>query len=106
MNMADFEKNLTASQVAQKVGVSVKTLNGWYGWVRDDSFKKPDDLPALPDYIQIGSRGVRLWSKNDIKLLKKFGAALPKGRNGVMGEYNQKFWGKRAPKDKEENNEQ
>lgn len=86
---------LTATDVAHIVGVSVPTLTNWYKWYNDDKYKKPVGTPSLPSYEQIGSRTPRYWDKGDVDKLIKFKEWLPKGRAGVMGEFNSKSWVKK-----------
>lgn len=83
---------LTASQVGNKLNISVKTLTNWYKWYEDTSFEKPENTPELPPYTRTHNRGPRLWKKSDIKKLKLFQEFLPKGRNGIMGEFNKRYW--------------
>lgn len=87
---------LTATKVAQELDVSVPTLNNWYKWYMNDDYDKPDDTPELPEYEQAGKGTPRYWTEKDIKKLKIFQAWLPKGRGGVMGDYNARHWGKRG----------
>ena len=80
---------LTSTQVAVLVGVSEATLNFWYRFRRAN----PDNEYALllPDFIQSTNRQKRLWNREDIPKLIKFKNAIPKGRNGIMGEVTQKY---------------
>jgi hypothetical protein len=100
--MSKNEKNLTAYQVCNELNVSVKTLTNWYKWYNDPSFEKPKNMPTLPKYEQSHEKGPRYWSKDDIKTLKVFKESLPRGRNGIMGEFNKRYW---STKEKENNNE-
>lgn len=87
---------LTASRVAQKLDISVATLNNWYKWYHNAEFVKPEGMPDLPEYEQQNPRGPRYWETDDLKALKAFKKWLPKGRGGVMGELNAKYWGERG----------
>lgn len=91
-----MEKNLTASKVANQLDISVTTLNHWYGWYRAEDIEKPEGVPPLPDYNQQGINGTRYWSQEDVEMLRKFKEWMPKGRAGIMGNYNARFWGKRG----------
>lgn len=92
---------LTASQVANKLGVSVKTLTTWYAFYNDSSIEKPKNMPQLPMYVQEHVQGPRYWNKADIEKLKKFRDWVPRGRNGVMGSINNKYWKKKGSKSDE-----
>lgn len=78
---------LDAIHVACKLNISVRTLTLWYKWAK----LNPDNTYAqmLPKYEQSGPRAKRLWKKEDIKALKKFQKAIPKGRAGIMSEVTQ-----------------
>ena len=79
-----------------QLDITVATLNRWYGWYNDDRFEKPEDMPPLPPYVQKGVGGKRYWKEEDMKMLHAFKDWMPKGRAGVMGDYNNQFWGKRG----------
>ncbi len=91
---------LTATKVSQKLGVSVTTLTNWYKWYTLSALtmKLPKDCPELPPYEQDHPRGIRYWNPEDLPKLVKFKKWIPKGRGGVMGEYNSRFWGARGKK--------
>lgn len=96
---------LTASKVAQALDISPGTLTNWYRWYENAGEEKPSETPALPNYTQESIRGPRFWREEDIPQLRKFQEWIPKGRGGVMGSWNAKFWGargKRALKNKED----
>lgn len=82
---------LTASKVSQKLDISTRTLDNWYKFYTGD-FDHPDDMPTLPEYIQESVRGPRYWKPEDIKTLKKFKEWIPRGRGGVMGRLNERYW--------------
>ena len=88
---------LSASQVANALDISVKTLTNWYRWYFDDTIKKDYDFPKLPEYFQEYQNGPRYWTKEDIPQLIKFQEWLPRGRNGVMGRISEQYWGERKP---------
>ena len=87
---------MTATKVSQYLDISVPTLNNWYKWYNNPRYEKPANMPKLPAYTQIGKRGIRYWNKEDLKDLEIFRDWLPKGRGGVMGDYNAQFWGDRG----------
>ena len=87
---------LTATKVAQYLDISVPTLNNWYKWYNNPEYEKPKDTPELPAYTQQGKRGTRYWDKADLPKLMKFKKWIPRGRAGVMGDYNAQFWGERG----------
>ena len=90
-----MEKLLTATKVAQHLDISVPTLNNWYRWYNQEA-SKLKDVPKLPDFIQASSRSTRYWEEKDLEKLAAFQAWLPRGRGGVMGNWNAKFWGERG----------
>ena len=92
INSENTEYCLTASNVANRLNVSVKTLTNWYKWQADDSIEKPDEFPRLPSYFQTRSNGPRLWRECDMEQLFAFKQWVPKGRGGVMGAINQQYW--------------
>ena len=89
-------KKLTATKVTQYLDISVATLNNWYGWYNNPEYIKPKDTPELPAYTQQGKRGTRYWDKADLPKLMKFKKWIPRGRAGIMGDYNARFWGDRG----------
>ena len=78
---------LTMDEVAVAVGVTRQTIYLWYKYKAE----KPDSEYAklLPECIVIGRQ--RFWNKSDINNLRRYKKALPKGRNGVMGDVTQKY---------------
>ena len=94
--MKNNKKMLTASNVANELNISVKTLTNWYKWFYDDSIKKPENYPKLPNYTQLYERGPRMWTESDIEKLREFQTWLPRGRSGVMGEVSSKYWSKKG----------
>lgn len=85
---------LTASAVANRLNISVKTLNNWYKWQNDDSILKPKYFPRLPDYIQDYENSARYWSKDCIKEFEDFQEWMPRGRSGIMGDVSCKYYRK------------
>lgn len=90
---------LSANKVAQHLDISVKTLEGWYSWYNNPEMEKPENTPVLPPYEQVGVRTQRWWKEEDLEQLEIFKNWIPKGRGGVMGAYNKRYWSKeRQPK--------
>lgn len=87
---------LTAGAVCLRVGVSTKTLNNWYAWYLDPDMEKPESTPELPMYVQDREKGPRYWSEESVEKLIAFKEWLPKGRNGVMGRFNERYWSKKS----------
>lgn len=85
---------LTATKVAQQLGVSNRTLLNWYAWYLNDDIKKEGSIPELPMYEVINNAGTRVWKEEDIPKLVKFKEWVPKGRAGIMGAHNSQYWGK------------
>jgi len=86
-----FSDLLSASEVSGILNVSTKTLTMWYKWQEDPNYSKPKDMPKLPDYVRIHSRGPRYWYRSSIPEIMKFQDYLPRGRAGIMAEFNQKY---------------
>lgn len=80
---------MTVEEVALLVGCSVKTINNWY------LFKSlhPDNEYAkmLPNFIRNGPRDTRYWNKEEVWKIIEFRQAIPKGRNGILGDATQKY---------------
>ena len=87
---------LSSNKVAQHLDISVTTLNNWYHWYENKQFEKPADMPELPAFSRAGARGPRYWNSADLPKLEAFRDWLPKGRGGVMGDWNARFWGARG----------
>ena len=86
------ERLYKIEQLAVILDVSVKTINNWYWYKRENS---DDELAKLlPDYIQESARSTRYWKESDIEQLIKFKLAVPKGRYGVMGSITQRYYKK------------
>ena len=91
-----MNNKLTATKVAQHLDISVPTLNNWYKWYNNPQYEKPKDVPVLPKYEQNGVRATRYWDSKDLPLLEEFQRWVPRGRAGIMGDYNAQFWGERG----------
>lgn len=96
------QKLLKVTQVARALGISNATLNNWYQWYQDKDFVKPDGMPTLPDPV-VATHGKdgsalkvmrRYWKEEDIPALEAFKKWLPRGRNGVMGAFSERYWRK------------
>lgn len=99
MNKSNYKDELiSATKVTQILDISAHTLNSWYQFYTDDTLEKPEDMPNLPDYIQERPRGPRFWRSEDVESLKKFKEWVPKGRGGVMGRINERYWSERYRK--------
>lgn len=89
----NYKEHIKIEELAMLAGVSVKTINYWY------MFKKkfPDNEYAqlLPDYIQQGGRQTRYWKREDVWKIITFKQAIPRGRNGVMGEITHEMYQKK-----------
>lgn len=83
------ERQLKIEEVAVLVGVSVKTMNNWYWFKREN----PDNEYAqmLPEYQQERPTSARLWNYDDISKLIEFKNHVIRGRNGKMGTITQKY---------------
>lgn len=89
-------KRITATKITQFLDISVQTLNSWYQWYNNAEFEKPKDTPYLPPYEQKHPRAPRYWTEDDLYDLRKFKEWIPRGRGGVMGDHNARFWGERG----------
>lgn len=83
------DRQLKIEEVAVLIGVSVKTMNNWYWFKREN----PDSEVAkmLPEYQQERPTSARLWDYDDISKLIEFKNNVVKGRNGKMGVITQKY---------------
>ena len=82
---------MTATQVIKELDISAHTLDSWYKYYQSDEPKR-EDMPKLPNYIQTRARGPRYWNADDIPALRAFKDWIPRGRGGVMGRINEKYW--------------
>lgn len=82
---------MSATEVCVILDCSIYTLNNWYAYKR----KNPDSEYAkmLPECVnrEEGARTKRYWKQSDIEKLLKFKAAIPHGRNGILGSVTQKY---------------
>ncbi len=102
----ESEVKLSALKVSQKLNISTKTLNNWYRFWEDETTEKPKGIPELPAYQRINDN-MRIWDVKDIPQLRKFKNWIPKGRNGIMGKTNARYFsgrGKYRPESKKEDN--
>ena len=98
------EVMLSATKVIQQLDISARTLDGWYKYYQSD-LEKPENMPKLPEYTQTRPRGPRYWKQSDIPALLAFKEWIPKGRGGVMGRINERFWGEKFRKNATQNKE-
>lgn len=89
--MEKTERIFRAEEVVVIIGISLKTLNIWYQFKREN----PDNEYAkiLPEPQRRGNKGTRYWTQEDIKRLIEFQDKRPTGRNGVMGDITHSYWG-------------
>ena len=84
-------KLMSATEVCVILDCSIYTLNNWYAFKRQN----PDNEYAkmLPDFVnrEKGIRTTRYWKQSDIEKLLKFKAAIPHGRNGILGSVTQRY---------------
>lgn len=78
-----------ANEVCLLLNISIKTLDMWYLFKREN----PDNEYAklLPNPTQSGPHRTRYWEEKDIPELIKFQATIKQGRNGFMGAVTQRF---------------
>lgn len=83
------QRLLKVEEVAVILGVSVKTINNWY-WYRREN---PDTELAqlLPDYQQERPTSARQWKLEDVDRLAEFKNHIVVGRKGHMGSITQKY---------------
>jgi predicted DNA-binding transcriptional regulator AlpA len=87
------EKLLKIEEVAVLIGCSVKTVNNWYMWKKQNPEHEMTQL--LPEFVQHGERQTRYWKQSDVYKLIEFQARIPKGRNGILGSVTQKYYKKK-----------
>lgn len=90
---------LTVNSIAKELDVAVNTINNWYRWYNNPKSDKPEDTPVLPEFEQYTERGTRYWKKSVLPLLQAFKDWVPRGRAGVMGSTNKRYWGQRGKKE-------
>lgn len=86
--MTERNDLVNVQTLAFYINSSVQTISMWYRWKK--LHPEHELAKLLPDYI-IGSRGIRLWKKDDIWKLTQFKQSIPQGRNGIMGEVTQMY---------------
>lgn len=98
---AEMEERLyKVEQVAVIINTSVKTINNWYAYKKQNP--KDDRVASLPQFIQRGNRQTRYWREKDIPALIQFKSTIPLGRNGFMGSVTQKYYKKKEKEDGKE----
>lgn len=86
----------TASEMANKIGISVYTLKRWYKWYENTDAETLEELykkgmPELPKYKTIGTNlKWKFWDETAIEQLIKFKEFVPHTRAGFMGKANNK----------------
>lgn len=98
------ENLLSVNKVAQELDVSTLTISNWYGWFNAEDSIIPEDCPGLPPFTRHGRGGKRMWKKEDVDQLKEFQSWIPRGNQGVMGNWN--YSRKRIPREQWEKNGQ
>lgn len=83
------QEYMTSVEVCYLLGVTENTLRNWYKWYKI----KEADCPELPMPEKIKNKNY--WHKSDLNKLIVFKNWIPKGRNGVMGVVNRKFFPKK-----------
>ena len=81
---------LKVQEVAVLVDVSVKTLDYWYMFKRQNPRNQYAKMIPKYETKQINGRFVRLWTEEDVEALKHFKESIPRGRNGFMGSVTNK----------------
>lgn len=94
---AKNERMLRIEEVALSLGVSVKTINNWYWFKRENPNNELAKL--LPEFVQEGERQTRKWKRSDLWKLVEFKTKLPKGRGGIMGSVTQKYYHRKPRKE-------
>lgn len=87
------DRLLKVEEVALLVGCSVKTINNWYTWKKENP--EHELAKTLPDFIQSGARQTRFWKQSDVWSLINFKTVIPQGRNGILGSVTQKYYHKK-----------
>ena len=87
-------KKYGINQICKMVNVNKITIHRWYKWYNDPYYEKPEDLPELPEIKKLGKR--IYLTEEDVEQLKKFKEYLPKGKKGIMGNFNAQYWQKRG----------
>lgn len=95
-------KKITVTKVTNALDISVRTLDNWYRYYNDPTAEKPDDMPELPAYEQSSLKGIRYWDEEDLPKIKEFKEWVPRGRAGLMGRTNERYWSKEHRKNKKQ----
>lgn len=83
------ERMLKVEEVALSVGVSVKTVNSWYKFKRENP--ENELVQLLPEFTQEHARATRYWKFEDLWKLIQFKSSVKHGRNGFMGSVTQAY---------------
>ena len=91
------EKRITVAELAVLLDCSVHSIDNWYMWKR----KNPNHPLAamLPDFEKDPITGARYWKQSDAWRIDEFHRALPRGRNGIMGDVTQRTYRKHRKKE-------
>lgn len=83
------ERLLKIEEVAVLIGVSVKTINNWYWFKRENPESELAKL--LPEYEQERPTSARLWKASTLEDFMTFKSSVKIGRNGAMGSVTQRY---------------
>ena len=88
------EKFYNASQVCEKLGITIYTLTNWYNWQRKGLRDGLCKTPYLPEPIrQQNVKGKpRMWTDEMIKKLAEYQKGIVTGRNGSYGMYSNPYY--------------
>lgn len=98
--MKSEEYTLSINKISQLLDISQNTIGNWYKWYNKN---KSEKIPELPSYYQKGVKGQRFWKESDIPKLIVFRDWVPKGRGGLMGDLNCKYYRRKKEKKCQEN---
>lgn len=86
---------LTRLEVCYMLGINPMTLDNWYRyWNNTPPEDIPKDCPGLPP-IKLKEDGkTKLWHGYHLHQLYDFQQWIPRGRTGVMGRTNERYWKK------------
>ena len=76
---------LNSAQVCALVDISIYTLDKWYKF--RELYPDNEYAKLLPPVTKQGRS--RYWERNDVYKLIEFKAAIPHGRNGILGDVTQ-----------------
>jgi hypothetical protein len=88
------EKLYNASQVCERLGITIYTLTNWYNWekkgLRDGLVKEP----YLPEPLRMTNvKGKpRMWTETMVEGLTEYQKGIVTGRNGSYGIYSNPYY--------------